>query len=95
MSAEGYNKSAVAAALMREAIDREQAVCEGKAAVGREPGTRVTVDVNTEGFHVRHATGRLRSFRFPESETALLEGMTAETAHADQLADPSGRELSP
>lgn len=58
-----------------------------------EPGTRVTVDVNSEGFNVRRATGRLRSFRFPESETALLEGMTAETAHADLLAEPSGREL--
>ena len=32
---EGYNKSAVVAALMREAIDREQARREGKAAVGR------------------------------------------------------------
>ena len=58
-----------------------------------EPGTRVTVDVTSEGFHVRHATGKLRSFRFPESETALLEGMTAENAHAELLADPSGREL--
>lgn len=58
-----------------------------------EPGTRVTVEVNSEGFHVRYATGRLRSFRFPESETALLEGMTAENAHADLLADPSGHEL--
>ena len=32
---EGYNKSAIVAALMREAIDREQAGREGKAAVGR------------------------------------------------------------
>ena len=31
----GYNKSAVVAALMREAIDREQAGREGQAAVGR------------------------------------------------------------
>lgn len=58
-----------------------------------KPGTRVTVDVNSEGFHVRHATGSLRSFRFPESETALLADMTAENAHADLVADPSGREL--
>ena len=58
-----------------------------------EPGTRVTVDVNGEGFTVRRATGRLQSFRFPESETALLEGMTAETAHADLVAEPRGREL--
>lgn len=32
---EGYNKSAVVATLMREAIDREQAGREGKAAVER------------------------------------------------------------
>ena len=31
----GYNKSAIVAALMREAIEREQAGREGKAAVGR------------------------------------------------------------
>ena len=37
---EGYNKSAVVAALMREAIDREQAEREGKAAVGRILGRR-------------------------------------------------------
>ena len=32
---EGYNKSAVVAALMREAIDRERAGRDSKAAVGR------------------------------------------------------------
>ena len=58
-----------------------------------EPGTRVTVDIDNEGFVVRRAAGRLRSFRFPQSESALLAGMTAENAHADLLADPRGREL--
>ena len=58
-----------------------------------KPGTRVTVDVDREGFQVRHAVGSLRSYRFPASEKALLEGMTAENAHADLLADPSNREL--
>ncbi len=58
-----------------------------------EPGTRVTVDIDSEGFVVRRAAGSLRSFRFPESESALLAGMTAENAHAELLADPSGREL--
>ena len=57
------------------------------------PGTRVTVDIDSEGFVVRRAAGSLRSFRFPESEGALLAGMTAENAHADLLADPVGREL--
>ena len=58
-----------------------------------EPGTRVTVDVDSEGLVVRRAAGSLRSFRFPESESALLAGMTAENAHAELPADPSGREL--
>lgn len=59
-----------------------------------EPGTRVpVVDIDSEGFVVRRAAGSLRSFRFPESEGALLAGMTAENAHADLLADPVGREL--
>ena len=58
-----------------------------------EPGMRVTVDVDNEGFTVRRAAGSVRSFRFPESENVLLEGMTAENAHADLLADPTDREL--
>ena len=58
-----------------------------------EPGTRVTVDIDSEGFVVRRATGRLGTFRFPHSEEAMLKGMTAENAHAELLADPSGREV--
>ena len=58
-----------------------------------EPGTRVTVDIDSEGFVVRRASGSLRSFCFPESESALLAGITAKNAHADLLAEPRGREL--
>ena len=58
-----------------------------------EPGTRVTVDIDSDGFTVRRTAGGVRSFRFPESERALLAGMTAENAHVDLLADPVGREL--
>ena len=56
-----------------------------------EPGTRVTVDIDSEGLVVRRVSGSLRSFRFPENESVLLAGMTAENAHADLLADPKGR----
>lgn len=56
-----------------------------------EPGTRVTIDIDSGGFVVRRAAGSLRSFHFPDNEIALLEGMTAENAHADLLADASGR----
>lgn len=59
-----------------------------------EPGTRVTVDIDSEGLVVRRVSGSLRSFRFPENESVLLAGMTAENAHADLLADPKGREPS-
>ena len=58
-----------------------------------EPGTKVTGDVDSEGLVVRRAMGSLRSFRFPESESELIAGMTAESAHADLLADPTDREL--
>ena len=58
-----------------------------------EPGTKVTGDVDCEGLVVRRAFGSLRSFRFPESESELIAGMTAESAHADLLADPTDREL--
>ena len=58
-----------------------------------ESGTRVTVDIDGEGLVVRRAAGSRRSFHFPENESALIEGMTAENAHADLLADASGREL--
>lgn len=58
-----------------------------------EPGSRVTVDVDSEGFVVKRATGRLETLRFPHSESALLAEMTAENAHADLLADPSGPEV--
>ena len=58
-----------------------------------ELGTRVTVDIDGEGFVVRRSAGVLLSSRFPEDEGALLAGMTAENAHADLLADPTGREL--
>lgn len=32
-----------------------------------EPGTRVTVDIDTEGFVVRRAAGSLRSSAFPKA----------------------------
>ena len=58
-----------------------------------EHGTPVTADIDTEGFVVRRAVGSLRPFRFPESEAALLAGITSENAHADLLADPKDRKI--
>ena len=56
-------------------------------------GTRVVVDVNSDGFVVKRADERLKTFRFPHSEAALLATITAESAHAELLADPSGPEI--
>ena len=60
-----------------------------------EPGTRVTVDIGSEGLVVRRADGSLGPVRVPDSEAALLGGMTPKNAHADLLADPKDHELSP
>ena len=46
-----------------------------------------------ESSTVTCADDSILPFRFPESETALLAGMTAENAHADPLADPKDCEF--
>ena len=56
-------------------------------------GTRVTVDVSSEGLVVKPVAGQTGIFRFPYSESALLAGITPDTAHADALADPAGIEV--
>ncbi len=58
-----------------------------------KPGTRVVVGVDSDGFVVRRADERLRTFRFPQTEAALLAAMTPESAHAEQLANPSETEI--
>ena len=58
-----------------------------------KPGTRVTVDVSRHGLVVKPATGTLGTLRFPYSESALLAGITPDSAHADILADPTGSEV--
>ena len=56
-------------------------------------GTRVTVDVSSEGLVVKPVAGQTGVLRFPYSESALLAGITPDTAHADALADPTGIEV--
>ena len=58
-----------------------------------EAGSRVTVDVSSEGLIVKPAVGKLGTFRFPYSESDLLAGMTPARAHAEVLADPTASEL--
>ena len=56
-------------------------------------GTRVMVLVTTDGFEVKRAMGVSGRYRFPRSESELLEGMNPETAHADSLAVLANNEL--
>lgn len=56
-------------------------------------GTRVTVDVSSEGLVVKPAVGKVSTLRFPYSESELLAGMTPGQAHADELATPTSTEL--
>ena len=58
-----------------------------------EAGTKVTVDVSSEGLVVKPAVGRLGTLRFPYSESVLLAGITPDKAHADVLADPTRFEV--
>jgi len=58
-----------------------------------QAGTKVTVDVSNDGLVVKPAIGKTTTFRFPYSESALLEDITPETAHADALATATGKEL--
>ena len=50
-----------------------------------EEGTEVDIDVNEEGFMLKKATLSKKT-RLPYSEADLLKNMSAETAHADELA---------
>ena len=49
-------------------------------------GTKVTVDVSSEGLVVKPIVGELGAIRFPRSERELLRGITPDKAHADILA---------
>ena len=56
-------------------------------------GTKVTVDVSSDGIFVKPGSKKREVLRFPYAESALLAGMTPEKAHADALATPVGTEV--
>jgi antitoxin MazE len=60
---------------------------------GFSEGTRVVVDVSEDGIVVKRLARKQHNFRFPYSESDLLSDLTAESIHADELAQPSGIEL--
>ena len=59
-----------------------------------EQNTAVDVEVFKDGFTVRKVKPKQKSFIFPVKEKDLLKGITPELAHADEIAQPSGKELA-
>jgi antitoxin MazE len=53
---------------------------------GFKQDTLVDVEVFEGGFTVRKTRTQGRGFQFPIKETDLLNGLTAENSHADELA---------
>ena len=51
------------------------------------------IDVKTEGGKIIIEPIKRKKKRFPFSEKDLLKGLNAHTAHADELAVVSGKEL--
>lgn len=51
-----------------------------------EAGSKVSVEITPEGLLVKKVTKQRRKLRLPYSEKSLLEGMTPDKAHADELA---------
>ena len=60
---------------------------------GFTAGAKVIVEVSEEGIFVKPAAPYRETVGLPYSESLLLEGLTPATAHADELAEPDGREL--
>jgi len=50
-----------------------------------EEGTEVDIDINDEGFTLKKSKPS-KKIKLPYSEADLLKNMSAETAHADELA---------
>ena len=53
---------------------------------GFKQDTPVDVEIFEDGFTVRKSRTQDVGFQFPIKETDLLNGLTAENAHADELA---------
>ena len=56
-------------------------------------GTKVTVDVSSDGIVVKPAIKKRKALRFPYAESTLLAGMTQEKVHTDALAKLLGTEV--
>ena len=56
-------------------------------------GTKVLVGISKDGLVVKKAVHTKRKLKLPYSENRLLKWLSPETAHADELASLSGKEL--
>ena len=54
-------------------------------------GCKVLVDITEEGLVIKPI--RSNTLKFPFTEAELLEGLTPQTAHADEIANPLDDEL--
>ena len=51
-------------------------------------GSKVSIEVDENGIHIRPTKPSKGRFTFPKSESQLLKGLTPELAHCDELAQP-------
>ena len=56
-------------------------------------GSKVLINVTEKGFSVERMDNTFEKFNFPLTEAALLKGMNAYVAHADEFAQPNAKEL--
>jgi len=56
-------------------------------------GTKVFIEVNKDSLVIKRATEPNKKLKLPYTEKELLEGMTPYTAHADELAVISSKEM--
>jgi antitoxin MazE len=60
---------------------------------GFTEGMKVAVTVTEDGLVVKPVPLEVREGALPYSERQLLRGLDADSAHADELAEPSSSEL--
>jgi len=64
------------------------------ADIGLSIHSNINIEVRDGRIIIEPANPILKSFKLPFSESALLEGLNAHTAHADEVTTPLSAELS-
>lgn len=63
------------------------------ASMGLEVNSPVTIEVVDGKIVIKPVRASQKKLKLPFSEQALLQDLNAYTAHADEIATPSGSEL--